>query len=109
MLRTRVITALFLVAGLALILFALPPLAARWPLPGSPALAAWEWGGLMKLDRRRGTCMPLHASGLLAAYRPRRNWCRCCSGLSAAFWLLVVPFGSATKWSLSGNDMPSAT
>jgi phosphatidate cytidylyltransferase len=51
MLRTRVITALLLVAGLALILFALPPLAAALTFAGIAALAGWEWGGLMKQDR----------------------------------------------------------
>ncbi len=51
MLRTRVITALLLVAGFALILFVLPPLAATLAFAAIAALAAWEWGGLMRQDQ----------------------------------------------------------
>ena len=51
MLRTRAVTALLLVAGLALILFAMPPQAAAVTFAGIAALAGWEWGGLMKQDK----------------------------------------------------------
>jgi phosphatidate cytidylyltransferase len=105
MLRTRVITALFLVAGLALILFSLPPLAAALTFAGIAALAGWEWGGLMKLDRPAAVMYALFmllvcwqltvaAPELMPAFL----------GLSAAFWLLVVPLWLRSKWSLSGND-----
>lgn len=50
MLKTRIITALVLVAALGLVLFALPPLAARLAFAAIAALAAWEWAGLMKQD-----------------------------------------------------------
>jgi phosphatidate cytidylyltransferase len=43
MLKTRIITALLLVAGLALILFALPPRAAVLSFAAVAALAGWEW------------------------------------------------------------------
>ena len=48
MLKTRVITALLLAAGFALVLFVLPPVAAALAFAAIAALAAWEWGGLMR-------------------------------------------------------------
>ena len=105
MLRTRVITALLLVAGLALILFAMPPLAAVLTFAAVAALAAWEWGGLMKQDQparvmyafvlllfcwQLTVAAPELVPGLL--------------GISAAFWILAVPLWFRFKWTLAGND-----
>jgi len=105
MLKTRVITALLLVAALALILFAMPPLAAVLTFAAVAALAAWEWGGLMKQDQparvmyafvlllfcwQLTVAAPELVPGLL--------------GLSAAFWILAVPLWFRYKWTLAGND-----
>jgi len=105
MLRTRVITALLLVAGLALILFGMPPLAAVLTFAAVAALAAWEWGGLMKQDQparvmyafvlllfcwQLTVAAPELVPGLL--------------GISAAFWILAVPLWFRFKWTLAGND-----
>ncbi|NJD33253.1 MAG: phosphatidate cytidylyltransferase [Betaproteobacteria bacterium] len=105
MLRTRVITALLLVAGLALILFALPPLAAVLTFAAIAALAAWEWAGLMRQDQPARVmyafvlllfCWQLTVAApqlippLLA--------------VSAVFWILVIPFWFRFKWTLAGND-----
>jgi phosphatidate cytidylyltransferase len=105
MLRTRVITALLLVAGLGLILFALPPLAAVLAFAAIAALAAWEWGGLMRQDQPARIMyafvlllfcwqLTVAAPSLIPALL----------GLSVAFWLLAVPLWFRFKWTLAGND-----
>ncbi|MDX9707358.1 MAG: phosphatidate cytidylyltransferase [Azospira sp.] len=49
MLRTRIVTALALLAGLLPALFLLPPLVWAWLIAVVAGLAAWEWGGFMRL------------------------------------------------------------
>lgn len=105
MLRTRVITALLLVAGLALILFAMPPLAAVLAFAAIAALAAWEWGGLMKQDqpaRLMYAFVLLLFCWQLTVAAP--NLVPFLLGLSVAFWILVVPLWFRFKWRLAGND-----
>lgn len=106
MLKTRIITALVLVAALGLILFVLPPLAAVLAFAMIAALAAWEWAGLMKQD------MPTRylygGSILFCCWQLSVNlpqWVPILFGLAAAFWLLVVPLWFRYKWNLAGNDM----
>lgn len=105
MLKARVITALFLVVGLGAVLFALPPVAAALAFAGIAALAAWEWGGLMRQE------MP--ARVVYAVFLLLFSWqlhvavpelVPVLLGLSAAFWMLVVPFWLRYKWTLAGND-----
>jgi phosphatidate cytidylyltransferase len=105
MLRKRVITALLLVAGLALILFALPPLAAALAFAAIAALAGWEWGGLMKQDqpaRVMYAFVLLLFCWQLSVAAPRIV--PVLLGVSALFWLLVVPLWFRFKWTLVGND-----
>ena len=105
MLKTRVITALFLVAGLALILFALPPLAAVLAFAAIAALAAWEWGGLMKQDRPARVMYAFVV--LLFCWQftvAVPNLVPVLLGVSVAFWILVVPLWFRFKWRLAGND-----
>lgn len=105
MLKTRVITALLLVAGLALILFALPPLAAVLTFAAIAALAAWEWGGLMKQDqpaRVMYAFVLLLFCWQLTVAAP--ELVPLLLGVSAAFWILVVPLWFRYKWTLAGND-----
>ena len=106
MLKTRIITALVLVATLALILFALPPLAARLAFAAIAALAAWEWAGLMKQD------MPARymfgGAILVCCWQLTVNLAQMVPvllGLATAFWLLAVPLWFRYKWTLAGNDM----
>lgn len=105
MLRTRVITALLLVAGLALILFALPPLAAVLAFAAIAGLAGWEWGGLM---RQGQPARVMYAFVLLlfcwqlSVAAPQLV--PVLLGISAGFWILVVPLWLRFKWTLSGND-----
>lgn len=105
MLKARVITALFLVAGLGAILFALPPVAAVLTFAGIAALAAWEWGGLMRQEKPARVlyalamlllCWQLHVAApeLLPTVL----------GISAIFWTAVIPFWLRYKWTLAGND-----
>jgi phosphatidate cytidylyltransferase len=105
MLRTRVITALFLVAGFALVLFALPPVAATLAFAAIAALAAWEWGGLMRQDQ---PARVMYAFVLLLFC-----WQITVAApqlvpvllvVSAVFWILVVPLWFRFKWTLAGND-----
>ena len=106
MLRTRVITALVLVAALAAILFALPPLAVSVTFGLIAALAAWEWAGLMRQD---AVARWLYALFVVAAcWQLTVNLPQLVPllfGISAVFWLLVVPVWFRYKWTLSGNDM----
>jgi CDP-diglyceride synthetase len=105
MLRTRVITALFLVAGFALVLFALPPVAATLAFAAIAALAAWEWGGLMRQDQ---PARVMYAFVLLlfcwqiTVAAPQLV--PVLLTVSAAFWILVVPLWFRFKWTLAGND-----
>jgi phosphatidate cytidylyltransferase len=105
MLKTRVITALLLVAGLALILFALPPMAAVLSFAAIAAVAAWEWGGLMKQDPPSRV---LYAMTLLlfcwqlTVAAPQLI--PILLGISVAFWILAVPLWFRFKWTLAGND-----
>jgi len=105
MLKTRVVTALLLVAGLALILFALPPLAAVLAFAGIAALAAWEWGGLMRQDqpaRVMYACvLVLFCWQLTVA---AAQLVPVLLGVAAVFWILVVPLWFRYKWTLAGND-----
>jgi phosphatidate cytidylyltransferase len=104
MLKTRVITALLLLAGLALILFALPPLAAALAFTAIAALAAWEWAGLMRQNQAvRGiyalvlalSCWLL--SGAAQAFVPALL------GASAAFWIGLVPLWFRFRWKLAAT------
>lgn len=105
MLRTRIITALLLVASLALILFVLPPLAAVLTFAAIAALAAWEWGGLMRQDQPARVMyafilllfcwqLTVAAPQLVPVFM----------AVSVGFWILVVPLWFRFKWTLAGND-----
>ena len=105
MLRTRVITALLLVAGLALILFGLPPVAAVLTFAAIAALAAWEWGGLMRQDqpaRVMYAFVLLLFCWQLTVAAPQLV--PLLLAVSAGFWILVVPLWFRFKWTLAGND-----
>lgn len=105
MLRTRVITALVLVVGLALILFGLPPIAAVLTFAAIAALAAWEWGGLMRQDQ---PARVMYAFVLmlfcwqLTVAAPQLV--PVLLGVSVVFWIFVVPLWFRFKWTLVGND-----
>jgi phosphatidate cytidylyltransferase len=105
MLKTRFITAVLLLVGLALILFAMPPLAAVLTFAAIAALAAWEWGGLMRQDK---PARVMYAFVLLLfcwqLTVAAQQLIPVLLGVSVAFWILVVPLWFRFKWTLSGND-----
>ncbi len=104
-LSARIITALFLAAGLGLILFALPPWAAAFAFAAIAALAAWEWGGLMRQDQ---PARAMYAGVLLLfCWQLRIAAAELIPALLIAavvFWILIVPFWLRRKWTLAGND-----
>ena len=105
MLRTRVITALLLVAGFALILFVFPPMAATLAFAAIAALAAWEWGGLMRQEQPARVMYALLL--LLFCWQltvAAAQLVPVLLAVSAAFWILVVPLWFRFKWTLAGND-----
>lgn len=114
MLKARVVTALVLLAGFLIALFWLP--FAGWMVfAGAVAGAgAWEWGGLIKLDRpsRWGyasgslaVCLVLAlstfdaGSGLLTK-APLLAWIL---APAALYWVLGVPAWLAAKWPTPGG------
>lgn len=116
MLKTRVITALVLMALLLPSLFYSSQ--AVWALlvAGFIGIAAWEWGALLgwKAIPRvvLGATTALFCGGLslLAPnaigageeFVPAASWVLLAYGLSAAFWCLALPFWLKNKWSLHG-------
>ncbi|NMF91288.1 phosphatidate cytidylyltransferase [Aromatoleum petrolei] len=113
MLKTRIITAFVLLGVLLGALFLLPPVG--WLAFASLicAGAAWEWGGLARFTGARrlsfavlmgAACFLLGAVAGLASDAPQRPvGLFGFYGLSAAFWLAVVPFWLQRKWHLQGN------
>ncbi|MDP2809631.1 MAG: phosphatidate cytidylyltransferase [Rhodocyclaceae bacterium] len=106
MLKARIVTALFLVAGFLALLFFAPPAAAAASFAAVAALAAWEWAGLMKIDRAgRWLYAGLILISCLAAWNqpafafPKLWW------ISAAFWLMLAPIWLYRRWPLAANDM----
>ncbi len=101
MLKTRVITALFLVAGFLAVLFFLPAGAAAIVFAIIAALAAWEWAGLMRVGKLSRIVFGgfVFLSCLLLALLPTTNlsllWL-----VASCFWLLIAPFWLARRWQL---------
>lgn len=108
MLKTRVLTALALAAGLLLAVFLLSLEAWIWVCGGICALASWEWGAL---TRQRGgarllvsAVLPLlflliaYLVGAEAADWETSSWPLPAYALSALFWFLLVPLWLRQKW-----------
>jgi phosphatidate cytidylyltransferase len=98
MLKARVVTALFLVAGFAAVLFFLPPWAASLVFAVVAALAGWEWAGLLQARPAARylfgslvlvACLLLQ---LLPAAFPLL-W-----AVAAAFWIAVMPLWLKYRW-----------
>lgn len=103
MLKTRVITALLLLAVVLPSLFWLPP--AAWSALAAVAAAcgAWEWGGLIAFQARNrlvlGAVTLLLCLGLVAG-QLLETVAMPLFALSAAFWLLCVPLWLRFQWPL---------
>ena len=121
MLKTRIITAICLVTVFSLAVFILPP--AGWIVFSAAiaALAAWEWGALMRMDGRTRrylgaglllVCLVISVladpvalgleSSANAAHR-MRSLSRWFYFPALAFWLLVVPFWLKRRWPLPSS------
>jgi phosphatidate cytidylyltransferase len=100
MLKTRVITALLLVAGFLAVLFLLPPRAAGLVFALVAALAGWEWAGLMQASAKGRVIFGVLVFGLCLLFWTSPNegfpllW-----GLAALFWLAFAPIWMKWQWS----------
>ncbi len=114
MLKTRVITALLMLAVLLPSLFWLPQ--AGWALLVAAfiGVAAWEWGGLLGwLEARRrwlGAVVALLCALLswldpgaagAAGFSPQAPWVFALYAVSTAFWCLLMPWWLRHKWRLN--------
>ncbi|MDR1063566.1 MAG: phosphatidate cytidylyltransferase [Azoarcus sp.] len=118
MLRTRIVTAVFLLAGLSCALFFFPPRAWTAFCALVCTVAAWEWGGLAgwggKARIAYGAVLGvscfilgymgiekfLNWAGISAVTEICINIALVLGLLAVAFWLLIVPFWLRYKWSL---------
>jgi phosphatidate cytidylyltransferase len=106
MLRTRVITALMLAAGLLAVLFLLPRAAAVAAFSVAVAVAAWEWAGLLRAGASSrlwfGLLTLLPCAGLYFSGMPMPLLLGLCY-LALVFWLLMVPLWFRQRWALQAN------
>lgn len=112
MLRTRVITALILVAILLPALFFTPQWAWGTLMAGMVAAAGWEWGAFMQLSARGRIGLGLLMSAVcvsLLGFLPemlgaggtlRTDLARPVLMLTLVFWVIVVPCWLRFKWPL---------
>jgi phosphatidate cytidylyltransferase len=102
MLKTRVITALALLAGFLCILFLLPKAAVAATFGLVAALMGWEWADLMRLGRMaRGVFILAILISCLAAYALGDTAYLMSWWISVAFWLLIAPFVLWGSWRVS--------
>jgi phosphatidate cytidylyltransferase len=103
MLKARVVTALFLVAGFLAVLFLLPGVAAGAVFALVAALGAWEWAGLMKAAARgRLLFAGLVLFSCFVLWTGRETVFPLLWILSAIFWLTVVPLWLLRRWRPGG-------
>jgi len=113
MLKTRIITAVALLAGLLAALFFLPLWEPLWVVFCALicALAAWEWGGLAGWDGKTRVfygiglgclCLVLDFSRQYYGFSEQtvRGIYLSFFLFAALFWLLIVPFWLRRKWLL---------
>jgi phosphatidate cytidylyltransferase len=116
MLKTRVITALVLVAVLLPALFYLPQ--AYWALAVAAVIGvgAWEWGALLGWKPQSriilGVVFALvcalvsllepAAIGAGEVFNPAQPWVVAAYGLAGIFWFLAIPVWLNKKWPVSG-------
>lgn len=112
MLRTRVLTALALVAALLAAMFLLPP--AGWLVFAAIICggAAWEWGGFGRFPAGQrivfallmgAACFVVGAmAGLTSELDGPPSGLMMLYAVGAAFWLLVAPLWLVRKWRFGG-------
>jgi len=116
MLKTRVITALVLLALLLPALFYLPQSAWALLVAAFIGIGAWEWGALLGWRSAGRIALGLVTALLCAAVSVldpaaigvegstglSPAWVLVAYAIAAAFWCLVMPFWLQKKWSLTG-------
>lgn len=116
MLKTRVITALVLMALLLPSIFLLPQAAWALLVAAFIGVAAWEWGSLLqwssKACRLLGVVTALLCAGIslldpavlgtLGLFVPASGWALGFYLLSTVFWCLLMPFWLRAQWALGG-------
>ena len=117
MLKTRVITAIVLLALLVPSLFWLPQAGWALLLAAFVGVGAWEWGALLRWSARAQRLLGLAFGGLCALVsfvvpevigaagelNVAPVWVWLVYGLAAAFWCLLMPFWLRSKWALGGG------
>lgn len=103
MLKTRVITAIFLLLGFIAVLFYLPDWSTSFVFAAAVGLAAWEWGGFMQVAQRYRQVYALLTFALieyltLSGLHPVLLPWLCAAAV--LFWLIVVPFWFSRRWAL---------
>jgi phosphatidate cytidylyltransferase len=107
MLRTRVITALVLLAAFLCVLFVLPRPAAAAAFALIAAVAAWEWAGLLAAGvSGRATFAAAVLASCLGAYCWPATTFHPLWSASALFWLGLIPFWLWRHWSLAAHRPP---
>lgn len=116
MLKTRVITALVLLAVLLPSLFFLPQDFWALLVAAFVGVAAWEWGALLGWRNPSRVVLGVVTALLCALvvvfdgaslgvsifFAPTAGWMTLTYVVAALFWCLLMPFWLARKWSLSG-------
>lgn len=117
MLKTRIITALLLMAVLLPSLFYLPQTEWALLIAAFLGVGAWEWGALLRwsASMRRllgGAFVALCAAvvvlapeviGATETFQPAAFWVVIVYSLSALFWCLLMPLWLREKWALGGG------
>lgn len=106
MLKARIVTALFMASGLVAALFLLPRLGSVAIFSAIVAIAAWEWGGLLKTGMTArwlfGLATWLPCAALYFFGMPEDLLVALWS-LALVFWLLLVPVWFRRRWTLHPN------
>lgn len=117
MLKTRVITAICLLAGLLPALFYLPPIGWAWCVAGVAAIAGWEWGGFMRLAGIARIALgglfgslSVAAILLVPAALGGEGWSLAVAWdfgrwlylPAAIFWFCILPFWLWRRWPMPG-------
>lgn len=116
MLKTRVVTALVLMALLLPSLFFSSQMGWAMLVAGFIGVAAWEWGALLGWQSVRrialGICTALiclaismispNAIGAGETYVPAQPWVLAAYASAAVFWCLVMPLWLKNKWAIGG-------